>query len=628
MKENISQEQFSVRTPVIEGESLGGFIHRLAYDNGLLHIKGFAKRLGISLKEIDGNILGEDAYRKLSQLSGVSLEVLISMMSLNKSLDLLGPFFSKAFLTKYVRYCPVCIQDIQHHRTIWSYRHVGLCIEHQRILIEECPSCNKKISLASLVKGRCLGCYAKFTLLELSDEERRIVKAFLPSQIDYQTRITEFNNDEKSSFKLNFVEYFILAIYSFYLLEGMKNFVNSDNQVRIQIFHNRASRTTNMESHLRAIANVHWMYTNFPVNFYQVLDAHLLKERSLLYEQKGHFEELFKSCPYSEIKSFYESYWIEKYNEGIVRKDLSIFKSNKNLLERTTYLPKEQVKASFGIGLDRIRKFQGSHLQFSSYRKGDYIRHLVKRDEVKQIKTIQEKYISKKEASLILGVQTCSVDKIINANLLENYKSDLFRTPRLCKEDVYSLLTRCRGLMRTGLEVGIQFHKLLIQQSVNGLKVTDLLELTCKGKLHPYHYKHDGNMSDVYYDQLEIENLIVVFKERRMLEKGLSMQDVMGKLNVGENTMHAMAENELLPPDQIITLKNGKKRYYYQLSRIEQFMSQYISIEQAVIRYAISSYQLRKWIKEGKLQDVANRRFQHYILRREQVEALIKGRAS
>ena len=58
------------------------------------------------------------------------------------------------------QYCPQCLQQAHYHRLSWLPAPVTICQQHHCLLVDRCPGCQRPITIADIVCGRCPTCRA------------------------------------------------------------------------------------------------------------------------------------------------------------------------------------------------------------------------------------------------------------------------------------------------------------------------------------------------------------------------------------------------------------------------------------------------------------------------------------
>lgn len=153
-----------LRCEPIHGESLNGFITRLAERNLLDRAAWVADAAGVRLPQ---TWYSAADVERLAVVSGLEAEALNAMAP--------GPLHSKGSATvsavlghdvpteaivRHVRrVCPQCLAEAPHHRVIWDMRFVRSCVEHGVRLLAACPACGKMLDWRTPSVSGC-GCQA------------------------------------------------------------------------------------------------------------------------------------------------------------------------------------------------------------------------------------------------------------------------------------------------------------------------------------------------------------------------------------------------------------------------------------------------------------------------------------
>src|SRR2546421_7195519 len=73
------------------------------------------------------------------------------------SVPLLAPGIASKQLrpTRAAQFCPECLRTSSYHRLIWTPIAVSACLEHQCLLLTNCQSCGKKVSVHDIIAAQC-----------------------------------------------------------------------------------------------------------------------------------------------------------------------------------------------------------------------------------------------------------------------------------------------------------------------------------------------------------------------------------------------------------------------------------------------------------------------------------------
>ncbi|WP_339173102.1 TniQ family protein [Paenibacillus sp. FSL H7-0943] len=558
--------RFLLRPRINDEESLVGYVERISTQNCYKDSLGIYRLLHSSTRDLQNNMFSNVDAIILGDLTGKLIDNLTSKSYFQWIIK--HQSSSNYVLRNQIKFCPECVKIKGIHKYIWGFHPVCICLEHQRILINLCPKCNKNITLTELLRsGVCKKCSCKI----LIDANNKSILS--PEYISSQTLIQQCflggNPLLKNTTISNAEDFFSLARISFHILEGLQSFLNEEHLL-INTFTNKRNGNLDNQKNLISWGNFVWMYDDFPMNYYQVLNEFSKKSRKTLYEQKSRYEEGLVNKEFSIIRKAYEDFWIGKLNEGSIRKDFSIFKSNQQLIKKRIALRREEVKHATGMGygkMNRLQEIGKLDLKLNGF--GNQQRYIVNQDSLNKVIEDRNTYIHKHEAANILGITSDSITLLIKAEILQEYATSYAHNKMILKKDIEDLLQEFSGTYQRSFR-GIPFHDALIKYSVIGLKIVDLIRFTKDGILHPRIKCHNGTLADVSYSEYELERCITLLKEERRETKGYYFSEIMKILHVGEKKLKLLLVEKQIEPDEIIIFRDGRKRYLYFLSKIEE----------------------------------------------------------
>ena len=561
-------KKLRVRPSIWSKESVASYLYRLASVNHYSTVSYFATMLSTTVPKMNNNTFNEKQLSMISYISdNCRTELLHSTYS--KLDNYLGPkLLSKILLKNKVKFCPHCIKDALYHHHAWGLLPLNICVDHNIELVDCCQCCGKTIPLNSFMNGFCSQCGFSFVstngvIVDRSDY-------LFVSQLDL-SQAFYYNNKRILPLGLSLKDFLLVSFHTFHLLDGMRSYITNKNET-IQIFHNKSNGYRNSSAMMVALGNVYWMLQDFPNHFFRLLSdfhGHEYKKNQNLYGKKEQFERIFGLINHPTLKEAYEQFWLDKLDRGIVRKDFSIFKKVPTLLEQRKFISKDEIRTDIGMSYEMVEQLsENSKLLMVTSQKGKLSRYMIEKDSLTSVLDQKNMFISKKEAALVLGIQRDSVPKLINAGFLKTHKSTSNSVEKLELMEVQDLVIRCRGEIVKDI-IGISFHEALIKYSVNGLKIIDLIQFTLEGQLKPTTANASGSLADNYFNIYEIEKCLQTIKNNKINEQGYFMSDVMRILRVGEKTLKLMSEQKILVPIQVITDRNGRKRYLYNRSDVQ-----------------------------------------------------------
>jgi len=115
----------------------------------------------------------------------------------------------------------------------------------------------------------------------------------------------------------------------------------------------------------------------------------------------------------------------------------------------------------------------------------------------------------------------------------------------------------------------MSFHEVLIKQSVNFLTVVHLIQFTLDGILNPIRISDERKLTNNFYYEVEVDICVKKIKEKMSIERGITFQEIMKVLHVGEKRLWRVLKSNGIEPDFTLTMKNGRKRYYFKKQTTE-----------------------------------------------------------
>jgi hypothetical protein len=574
MKDDNSQELTLPIRPVIwQKESLSGFFYRLSKMNYFTTISCLIKRLNLTIYQAQNNEFGDESLKKLGKLINKEVEYFSIQNGCDLQILIGSELYVRVIMKNKVKYCPACINEKYYHRTVWSFTPFHLCIEHQVMLVDQCPHCGNFISMAAFINRRCHTCSFKF-----ESSEPNVIKNFI--FIDFHNQIIKSLWDKQYSVidNCNFIQFFRLAFHSFHLLIGARDYLSMTTE-NLSFYHNRANGEKSGLKLANALANVYWMYLDFPKHFYVVLDEFTSRNKgSKRYERLKAFENFFDDKNFNWVQEAYNSYFINQIDQGNVRKDFSVFKKNPTLLARRRKVRREEVRQYTGIAYEKLHELNDfKELNIEVKMTSGQQRYLVENSTLEGYLSNRQSLISKKEVGLILGVTPDSVQKIVNAGYLTSIQ--VAKSPKKVYriQDVQKLLNNCCGEVVMELKPTLlKFHDALIKYSVNSLMIVHIIDFTLSGQLKAFRLGLTGTLADNFYEEEELRFCLEILKKNRQNETGLFFSDVMKRLKIGEKRLWKILKEQNIEADFILLMKDGRRRYYFKeetIFKIKAFIS-------------------------------------------------------
>lgn len=157
----MSVSRLPLRLAPIKGESLPGFMIRLAERNGVSRPQTIAKALGSPYSTLQAAALGPFDLLPVSDGAGVPIETLASMTywptGHGNELGFLDATIDPEMISlKHRKACPACLSEEPFHRAVWDLRLVTACPVHQVRLISTCQECDRRLRWHTASIANCL----------------------------------------------------------------------------------------------------------------------------------------------------------------------------------------------------------------------------------------------------------------------------------------------------------------------------------------------------------------------------------------------------------------------------------------------------------------------------------------
>ncbi|MGN7170834.1 TniQ family protein [Paenibacillus cellulositrophicus] len=361
---------------IISGESLASYIYRVCRAFHFDSLISFVAGWNMKEAKIKNNEFSLNELEQIAEFTGQDKKTLIEMTGDYWKEQWGAEYYNKLIQKNKIKFCPCCVRHSNIHKKIWTVLHVAICPEHKTILVDRCQGCNCSISMDNFMYGFCLNCNFNFSRssVEIIDEKSFFFKA----QIRLINKIsnTSLNEDDILN-HFTSKEIFPLVFCSFYLLSGMRSFIDYGSEF-ISPYSNKKDKVKDQINAATAFGNVLWMLQDFPKNLYLVLESFHSNKGKIMYIQKPEFEKLFKLKKFEFIHKAYNAFWIEKFNNGQIRRDFSVFKEDKSLFNHVRLLRKDDIKNRFQLTYDAIGKiYKNGLIQIENIHRGKNVRYLI-----------------------------------------------------------------------------------------------------------------------------------------------------------------------------------------------------------------------------------------------------------
>lgn len=165
--------QLSLRTNIINDESIEGFLLRLSQLNGYDEIDSHKKlRYHYSsilkqISKVNENFKNtHDLFYRLAEaLTGTEIS---NRNNYRRNLSSRGLLLGENSIKNplVTKYCPDCLNERKYHRIHWSMIPVIICDTHKCFLKHKCPICHHSIDLLFTITGVCKKCGSNISNLK------------------------------------------------------------------------------------------------------------------------------------------------------------------------------------------------------------------------------------------------------------------------------------------------------------------------------------------------------------------------------------------------------------------------------------------------------------------------------
>ncbi len=149
-----------LRDPPRSGESINGYIARMAQHNHLERADWVAKTAGIKFPQVS---YSDDEIDRLAITTGQDFQTLRPIAptpgvktAIGKVSSLLGHDIPTDSLVRVGRrVCPICLIESAEHQIAWTLRFARFCTKHGCRLVNTCPSCGKDLDWRTRAPDVC-----------------------------------------------------------------------------------------------------------------------------------------------------------------------------------------------------------------------------------------------------------------------------------------------------------------------------------------------------------------------------------------------------------------------------------------------------------------------------------------
>lgn len=560
--------------PPFEDESLGGYNLRLITLNGFPSAGNiyefFTKqRLANNPYKADINKIDLEKFSLLLQPQQANI---LSMFSPYKNPPSINQIFENHYQTntnsKYFsinnRICPQCLKNFRYIKKYWDIFFVTTCLEHNCLLVEECPVCTKKIKYnrPCIFICKCGFDYRDIKMSKLDISSHKVTELVL-SKCGYK-------NLETSSVltKITFeelVETFLLIIRQIY----KQRYITSPI-LELKLLHDHLIKTYNF-------------FEKWPSNFYKTLNEYENNSGSIVGVRT--FGELYqisfsKRTSHLKITLFREAF--KKYIETEwSNENASLLNSKKN---KINILEKDHVCENLSSTAKILKKseetikklLENGKLEGEIKKKGKNNLYLINVESINEFKIknteLFNSTISQSEVQNLLNVNHTVIKKLREEGMLS-----IVNSPKLGSNEGYKYYFQevryIFDLLESNLvEYSIDYNEWIsfgkAREELN-CSFTNFIKYLEKHTLLVYKIKGSDllNTNDYLFNRKEINN------EARIGINGYTREELGKMFDVSREVVKDWLECGLLNFD----LNKSKK--IVRNHHVDEFRKKYITVK-------------------------------------------------
>lgn len=535
-----------------------------------------------------------------------------------------APILSPGIASKQLRparaaqFCPECLTAAPYHRLAWAHLAVSACLEHQCLLLTNCQSCGKKISVHDIIATQCGTC--KSSLLEAEaqsvegDEFGLICQYLIQSWLmsNHTPQDTAVMLPEQSPRVLyRVIDGLRQAIIA--LGDPMWPFLHKVDGMPLEITLGPEKQTLTPYESYCLYATAYKGLVNWPHGFYELLRAYKMQrlgdqpihagpkfDLGNLYTQW--LQDYWQHPAFAFVQDAFEKYFATNYwlSSPVIR--TGVYQRNLGAARELMTINIAEAARIMGITPHWIE------LLISAGRLTSYTtpnaRHLkfVNKTEVLELRKQWSEYLTRSEAAVWLGVTEKMIIDMVKMELLqaEFQPPDGFPRWLFSKTSIVMLLESISKHIQDffiqekgerqliGLTAAAQFV------FVAGLNAVSILQQVVQGKLCAYKV-HDGKLH--LGSLLFARHDLVQLTENVRAENGwICREEARRLLGVKDGTLARWVKVGLITP----CATYGHVQYF-STSTIRHFKSDYITCDEAAQILGISKLTVQKWARTGRL---------------------------
>ncbi len=533
----------------------------------------------------------KDDLAQLSEATGVSADELLPLAFYPDpktkganylAADMSVPIYSihKAF----TKVCPHCLTAKGFSKKYWSISLYTVCAEHNCLLLDRCPSCNRKISLMRKSVNRCI-CGFDFRNAQTLKGSSGCLSVARRIENFEENNLTMTKQEHRALAELSLYNYARLLFFILGQIAGI--FDTSGKYFALSI------GNTEMHSLLkRAVA----VFDNWPHNFHGFLDR-LQKNPGIIARDTGILKdfgtfyrglyEVLTEPEFDFMRNAFQDYLETHWRGGHIRKLKHLNGCSRK------YITKAEAVKLLGVRDSCIDRYvKTGQLKGIVRTAGSRRLFLIERSSAYNLKRKMDSGLSLKGASYLLGIGHESVVDLVAHGHLSCLKcpADGYAFWLISPESIDNLMRMVSSKIsdKSGLEQ-VSFYKAIRMVSSQGISIGAFMDMVVNGTISPSGEKAERGLQKYCFEKGDLEKIIKesVSANRNAL---MTVEEVANLARIKYEVLSQWVDRGFIAVEKV---KEGRKRRrYITLESLDMFRRNYVLCSALAKEFGVSSKRL------------------------------------
>ncbi|PWW30565.1 TniQ protein [Cytobacillus oceanisediminis] len=612
----IKMKKLINRPLMCKGECLSSYLFRLSNANFYGGPFPLLTELQIDWSNYEVNRFDFESCVRVSEKCDISADKLYQASNLSFEASVGDSAKKMLLLRRNIKYCPSCIKDETYFKSLWFFNACTVCLDHRTNLVQNCENCGDLITLKNFLKGFCKTCKFEF------DKAKGILVA--PDCLLYLSQI-EIQSILSGGRGVVFQGLSIKDIFEFFkanlnILEDLQSHV-SDNKNCVITNQKKYYSNKNFGE---VLANIFWMYSNFPSNFFIALDEFFELPFEKRRRRKKEFEKILEKEKCQFIKDAYKDFQNRQIQKGNVPKNIACFDIKTCNQVNRRYVTKKEIKEQFGLSRLEVDFLCENLPKKYSQKSSSFHRYKISviSKAVEELKHKKNAIVTKREAAYLLGTNVDNILPLVKEGILKEIP---FMTRNfICKKSLKILQSLFEPNLKEEGNKYISLQRVFDKYATSGISLLSILHSLNQKKINSYANKGGAKLNELYFLEAEIEQLLIEKKEQLKYTVGLNLKEAATNLEMSENTVRILIDNQMLKAEEILKSSYHNKKVIIEEKEVAKFKEKYLTTKQAYKLYQKSPAYFRNLIYKRKLKNHLHGKCKKVLLLKDEVESFFQ----